>query len=151
DNVDSGSIVDDSSTGVLSGNDVDRHCRRWRRSAGWIFDRNSCWGYWGYDDPRTGGRTDNGASVVELIKIDSFELLWTFERGGARSARRRALLSQRQRGKCGLLGLLQLRHSRRRIWNAGHGPRRIDDYCFPRVIGDDDSPIPGRDLECAVL
>src|SRR5262245_25398591 len=86
------------------------------------------------------------------IKIDWLELLWNIESRCARSARRRAFLSQSQRQgeKRALLGLLQLRHSRRRIWEAGHGPCRVDDDCFPRVISHDDPPIPGRDLKCAV-
>src|SRR5262249_5907221 len=58
--------------------------------------------------------------------------------------------SQRQGGKRVLLVLLQLRHSRRRIWDAGHGPCWVNDDCFPRVISHDDPPIPGRDLKCAV-
>src|SRR5262249_16894532 len=36
------------------------------------------------------------------------------------------------------------------IWEAGHGPCRVDDDCFPRVISHDDPPIPGCDLKCAV-
>src|SRR5262249_41270376 len=62
--------------------------------------------------------------VLGLTKIDWLELQRGIESGCARSAWRRALLSQSQRvgGKRVLLGLLQLRHSRRRIWDAGHGP-----------------------------
>src|SRR5215813_207285 len=90
--------------------------------------------------------------VLGLTKIDWLELQRSIEGIRARSARRRALLSQsgRQGGKRALLGLLQLRHSRRRIWEAGHRPCRVNDDCFPRVISHDDPPIPGRDLKCAV-
>src|SRR5215510_1864236 len=85
-------------------------------------------------------------------KIDWQELLLSKLGSCARSARRRALLSQSQRqgGKRVLLGLLQLRHSRRRIWDAGHRPCWVNDDCFPRVISHDDPSIPGRDLKCAV-
>src|SRR6516164_9163091 len=70
--------------------------------------------------------------VLGLTKIDWLELQRGIESGCARSARRRALLSQshRQGGKRVLLGLLQLRHSRRRIWDAGHRPCRVHDDCF---------------------
>src|SRR5215813_5242089 len=90
--------------------------------------------------------------VLGLTKIDWLELQRSIEGIRARSARRRAWLSQseRQGGKRALLGLLQLRHSRRRIWEAGHRPCRVNDDCFPRVISHDDPPIPGRDLKCAV-
>src|SRR5262245_17420762 len=91
-------------------------------------------------------------AVLGRTKIDWSELLWNIESRCARAARRRALLSQSQRqgGQRVLLVTLQLRHSRRRIWDAGHGPLRVDDDCFPRVISHDDPPIPGRDLKCAV-
>src|SRR5262245_5767001 len=97
----------------------------------------------------------SGDSVLQratrrLGKIDRCELRRKIELLCARSARRRALLSQRQGGKRGLLGLLQFRHSRRRIWDALYGPCRVDDDCFSWVISDDDPAIPGRDLECAV-
>ena len=49
-----------------------------------------------------------------------------------------------------MLGLLQFRHARRRIWDAGHCPCRVDDDCFPGVIRHDDPAIPGHDLERAV-
>src|SRR5262249_32937360 len=90
--------------------------------------------------------------VLGLTKIDWLEPQRSIEGIRARSARRRALLSQsgRQGGKRALLGLLQLRHSRRRIWEAGHRPCRVNDDCFPRVISHDDPSIPGRDLKCAV-
>src|SRR5215471_20553770 len=90
--------------------------------------------------------------VLGQTKIDWLELQRGIESRCARSARRRALLSQSQRqgGKRVLLVLLQLRHSRRRIWDAGHGPCWVNDDCFPRVISHDDPSIPGRDLKCAV-
>src|SRR5215471_8631577 len=90
--------------------------------------------------------------VLSLTKIDWLELLQSKLGICARSARRRALLSQsqRQRVKRVLLGLLQLRHSRRRIWDAGHRPLRVENDCFPRVIRHDDRSIPLRDLKCAV-
>src|SRR5262245_16888401 len=90
--------------------------------------------------------------VLRQTKIDWLELQRSIESRRARSARRRALLSHslRQGGQGGLLGTLQLRHSRRRIWDAGHGPLRVDDDCFPRVISHDDPPISGGDLKCAV-
>ena len=83
-------------------------------------------------------------------KIDRMELHRNIELLCARSARRRALLAQRQRRKRGLLGLLQFRHPRSRIRETGHGPCRVDDDCFPRVISHDDPAIPGHDLERAV-
>src|SRR5262245_48079806 len=90
--------------------------------------------------------------VLGLTKIGWLELQREIEGICARSTRRRALLSQSQRqgGKRVLLGLLQLRHSRRRIWDAGHGPCWVNDDCFPRIISHDDRSIPGRDLKCAV-
>src|SRR6516164_6227000 len=88
---------------------------------------------------------------LKLTKIDWYELRLSKLGRCTRSARRRALLySQRQGGKRVLLGLLQLRHSRRRIWDAGHGPCWVNDDCFPRVISHDDPSISRRDLKCAV-
>ena len=49
-----------------------------------------------------------------------------------------------------MLGLLQFRHPRSRIRKTGHGPSRVDDDCFPRIISDDDPSIPGHDFERAV-
>ena len=53
-------------------------------------------------------------------KIDRLELHRNIELLRARSARRPALLSQRKGRKRAMLGLLQFRHARRRIRNAGH-------------------------------
>src|SRR5262249_7603227 len=92
--------------------------------------------------------------MLVKTKLDWLELLWTIESSRrARSTRRRALPSQSQRqgSQRGLLGALQLRHSRRRIRDAGHLPGRVDDDCFPGVLMPDDPPIPlHRDLVAAV-
>src|SRR5262245_63414929 len=90
--------------------------------------------------------------VLGLTKIDWLELQRSIEGIRARSARRRAWLShsQRQGGKRVLLGLLQLRHSRSGIWDAGHGPSLVHDDCFPRVSSPNNPSIPGRDSKSAV-
>ena len=111
-----------------------------------------------FDEPLSSRSNINGdmrrpwVIVLGLTKIDWLELQRSIEGIRARSARRRAWLShsQRQGGKRVLLGLLQLRHSRSGIWDAGHRPCWVNDDCFPRVISHDDPSIPGRDLKCAV-
>ena len=110
-----------------------------------------------FDNPWTDGSKMRGGDSFRRRpvkgrwgKIDRMELHRNIELLCARSARRRALLAQRERRKRGLLGLLQFRHPRSRIRKTGHGPRRVDDDCFPGVISHDDPAIPGHDLERAV-
>ena len=110
-----------------------------------------------FDNPWTDGSKMRGGDSFRRRpvkgrwgKIDRMELHRNIELLCARSARRRALLAQRQRRKRGLLGLLQFRHPRSRIRETGHGPCRVDYDCLSRVISHDDPPIPGHDLERAV-
>src|SRR3954469_10090216 len=79
--------------------------------------------------------------IARRTKIDWLELHRDIETRRARSARRAAFLSQRKGGKRAMLGLLQFRHARRRIRDAGHCPGRVDDDCFPGVIRHDDPAI----------